>query len=149
MVSKNQWHIIKIVEAVPENIANLFWGHIWRYPICGARTFICIGHRPMTERLLNTEYEQNPSKCSGANEAQIHTYIQTDGITKRISYSVGFKTSIPVKISRQISFTITVISHLYCVYEKVKIMWQLRKCNTDKNISFLKVQVNTGENKTN
>jgi phosphohistidine phosphatase SixA len=32
-----------------------------------------IGHRPMMEKLMNTEYEQNPSNRSGASEAHINT----------------------------------------------------------------------------
>jgi hypothetical protein len=43
---------------------------MWRARIFGARIFT--EHRRMREKLLNTEYEPNPSKRSGANEKHIH-----------------------------------------------------------------------------
>jgi hypothetical protein len=48
--------------------------------------FIFTGHPPMTDKLLNTEYEGNPSDRSGPNEAHIHTDVHasrwTDGLKK-------------------------------------------------------------------
>jgi hypothetical protein len=59
-------------------------GPISRAPIFGAGMFIFAGHRHVMNKLLNTEYEQNPSGRSGASETHIHTYTyrHSDGITK-------------------------------------------------------------------
>jgi hypothetical protein len=37
--------------------------------------FIFTGHRPMMDKLSNTQYEQTLPKRSGASEAPIHTHI--------------------------------------------------------------------------
>jgi hypothetical protein len=42
--------------------------------------FVLAMRRPMTDKLLNIEYEQNPPNLSGASEAHIwiYIYIQND-----------------------------------------------------------------------
>jgi hypothetical protein len=56
-----------------ENRHFVFWGPCEGPLFFGTGMFMFIGHRPVTDKLLNTEYEQNPSNHSAAGGAHIHT----------------------------------------------------------------------------
>jgi hypothetical protein len=43
---------------------------------------ILIGIQPNVDKLLNTEYEENPPNISSASEAHIHTHIHIMGTEK-------------------------------------------------------------------
>jgi hypothetical protein len=73
----NCWYLFKSVRATFEKIATLFLELIRRAKIFGAVMFIFTRRWPMIGKLLNGEYERNPSDHLGASEAHIQTYTHT------------------------------------------------------------------------
>jgi hypothetical protein len=54
------WNLITIVRAPPpffRKLSFIFFGIPMKVPVLGSRIFIVIEHRPMTDWILNTEYE--------------------------------------------------------------------------------------------
>lgn len=80
--------------------------------------FIFTGHRPMTDKLLNTDYELNPFNRSGA-----HPYMHADRRHSRITFFVfmGLKTCKSVNIPRSICFTITALYVTGCKTKRPQI----------------------------
>jgi hypothetical protein len=68
----NYLNLIKIVDDIFKEIAFVFWAHT------KVTLFLDLGcsysrYRPVMDKLLNTEYEYNPSKQLGASKAHSHS----------------------------------------------------------------------------
>jgi hypothetical protein len=122
MMSMNFWSLIKIVQAVFEKIAILFWGSIWRVPVLGARLLIFTTYWRVIDELLNTKFELNLSTCLGISPPPPHTHTHTHTRTT-FAYSEGLKTNCQyLKISVS-SEMVTVFHHTYLLHT----IWEIKK----------------------
>jgi hypothetical protein len=67
----NCWNLVRVVRLVLEKIPILFFGAHLK-SLCFWSKTVYIHQAPTYDKLLNTEHEQNISKCYDARKTQIH-----------------------------------------------------------------------------
>jgi hypothetical protein len=126
----NSWNVIKIIGGALEKFAILFLENIWRYHTFRPGIFRFTGHWPSIGVPLNTGYEWNPISVQPFKVLPEHTShhknMQTCKCTDvqtahEILYFRKWGAEMSVKILKSIFLKITLLSHAFYIYEKVKI----------------------------
>jgi hypothetical protein len=107
------WTLIKGDKNVQRKSKFCFLGHILRSFYVSARVSIFTNHRPMTNKLLNAEYEQHIWNCPDANKARIQTGFQGN----LVPYFRGLKCAYPSISPDRFFLKIATLSLTYYVHQ--------------------------------